>query len=172
MTRKGVPELLIIVKAVRLKLCVLTPSSRTRLQASFKILSARNRLKWSVTPRIPGNKAPGFGWCKVSSSASPGWISITRVRSLPLVVDFLKVRDPPLISVVWSASASDTRQPVNKQIPNSALSRCDRNPSVNNCLNSSGDKIFAWPFPETFISRSTRGFQHHERNTYFVDIEV
>lgn len=54
-------------------------------------------------------------------------MSTARVLSLPFVVDFLKVSVPPLMSVVWSAKASDTRQPVNKQMANSALSRGDRN---------------------------------------------
>ncbi|MHC5774371.1 MAG: hypothetical protein ACYTXP_10920 [Nostoc sp.] len=52
-----------------------------------------------------------------SIAASPGGMSTIRVLCLPLVVDLLKVIAQHLISVVWSASASDTRQPVNRQIP-------------------------------------------------------
>ena len=88
-----------------------------------------------------------------------GWRSTTRVFSLPLVVDFLKVNVSPLISVVWSASASDTRQPVNKQMPNKARSREVRNPKVNSRRNSSAVKIFPCPLPLTFIDKRCRSFK-------------
>lgn len=80
------------------------------------------------------------------------WISTTRVLSFPLVVDFLKVNVSPMISVVWSASASDTRQPVNRQMPNKARSRGEVNPSLNSSLNSSGVRIFPCSLPLTFIA--------------------
>ena len=112
------------------------------MQASFKILSAIERVSVGETPLMPGNNAPSFAcWYSANSWARPGWMSTTRVLSLPLVVDFLKVNVSPLISVVWSAKASDTRQLVNKQMPNGTLSRGVRNPSVNSRLNSSGLRI-------------------------------
>ncbi len=146
------PALHIIVSAVRLKLWVLTPTNPTRSQAAFRILSALNRVKWEVTPRTPGNNAPGLSLrYSASSWLSPGWISTTRVLSLPLVVDFLKVKVSPLMSVVWSAKASDMRHPVNKQMPNKARSRGEVNLSLNNCLSSSEVRIFPCPLPATFV---------------------
>ncbi len=90
-------------------------------------------------------------------------MSTTRVFNLPLVVDFLKVKVPPLISVVWSASASDTRQPVNKQMPNKARSRGDTNPEVNSSLNSSVVKIFPARFRNFHGLNLARITRLHER---------
>ncbi|MEH1929396.1 hypothetical protein [Nostoc sp.] len=52
-----------------------------------------------------------------SIAANPGGMSTIRVLCLPLMEYALKVIAQHLVSVVWSASASDTRQPVNRQIP-------------------------------------------------------
>jgi len=98
-------------------------------------------------------------WYGSSSEANPGWISTTRVLSFPLVVDFLKVKVPPFMSVVCRANASDTRQPVNKQMANNALSRGVTSPSVNNCLNSCWVRTFPCPLPLTFISLALTSFQ-------------
>ncbi|MBW4639783.1 MAG: hypothetical protein KME05_16415 [Gloeocapsa sp. UFS-A4-WI-NPMV-4B04] len=81
-------------------------------------------------------------------------MSTTLVLSLPLVVDFRKVSTPERMSVVRSATASDTRQPVNKQMPNKARSRCDTNPSVKSSLNSSGLKSS----PAHFLKLSSDNF--------------
>ncbi|MDZ8227659.1 hypothetical protein [Nostoc sp. ChiVER01] len=59
-------------------------------------------------------------WYLFKIAASADGISTIQVLCLPLVVDLRKVIASDLISVVWSASASDTRQPVNTQIPNRA----------------------------------------------------
>ncbi|MHC5770503.1 MAG: hypothetical protein ACYTXI_33960 [Nostoc sp.] len=48
--------------AVPLNEWVLTPSTPIYLQASRKILSTMNRIRRSVTPRIPGNIVPGRVW--------------------------------------------------------------------------------------------------------------
>lgn len=85
-------------------------------------------------------------------AASPGSISMARVLSFPLVVDFLNVSVSPLMSVVWSLRASETRQPVYKQMPNKARSRSLVNPSLNNRLSSSEVRILARPLPLTFIT--------------------
>ena len=150
MWRSGIPALHIWVSAVRLKLWVLTPTNPMRLQALLRSLSAMKRVR-AAPGRPPGNKNPGDGWWASSSWANPGWMSTTRVLSFPFVVDFLKINIPPMRSVVWSASASDTRQPVNKQMPNSALSRAEENPSVNSRFNSSWVRTFPCPLPLTFI---------------------
>ncbi|WP_347269564.1 hypothetical protein [Trichocoleus sp. FACHB-90] len=55
------------------------------------------------------------------------------------------------MSVVWSASASDTRHPVKRQMANRARSRGEFNPSVNNRLNSSAVRTFPCPLPLTFM---------------------
>jgi hypothetical protein len=137
------------------------------LLADFKILSAMNRVNVRVRPRIPGNNAPGLtGWYSPSSLARSGWISTTRVFSLPLVVDFLKVKVPPLISVVSCAKASDTRQPVNKQMPNIARSRSVSNPSVNSSRNSSTVKIEPCPFPATRIGLILPGASDYTKESF------
>ncbi len=100
MVLKGIPALDICVIAVRLNEWVLTPSTPMRLQASRKILSAINRVRRSVTPRIPGNIAAGLGWYSPSIAASPAGMSTIQVLCLPLVVDLRKVIAPDLISVV------------------------------------------------------------------------
>jgi len=59
-----------------------------------------NRVEVGDRAGIPGNNALGFGWYFAKSWADPGWMSTTRVLSLPLVVGFLKVNVLPLICVV------------------------------------------------------------------------
>ncbi len=83
-------------------------------------------------------------------------------------LDFLRVKVPPLMSVVWSANASDTLQPANKQMPNSALSRGVTSPSVNNFLNSLCDNTLPCPLPETFITLAHTSFSQITRYTGFV----
>lgn len=55
----------IIVRAVRLKLWVLTPSNPTRLQAFFKILSAANRVSFTDRPRIRRKQRPLNKWLRL-----------------------------------------------------------------------------------------------------------
>jgi hypothetical protein len=96
-------------------------------------------------------------------------MSTTRVFSFPLVVHFLSVNVSPLISVVYSANASLTRQPANKQMPNSALSRGLTNPLVNNFLNSSWVSTSPCPLPLTFI---TLDFTHFHQITRYLHQET
>lgn len=145
------PALDIWVRAVRLKEWVLTPTKLILAQAFFRSLSAIN-LVIGFPGRPPGNRKPGLTGYACKSEANPGWMSTTRVFSFPLVVHFLRVKVSPLMSPVWSAKASLIRQPANKQMPNSALSRGVTNPSVNSCFNSSWVRTFPCPLPLTFTA--------------------
>ncbi len=60
-------------------------------------MSAMNRVRCSVTPRIPGNIASGLGWYSSSIAASAGGISTIRILCFPLVIDLRKVIAPDLI---------------------------------------------------------------------------
>ena len=98
-----------------------TPSTPILLQALLRILSAVKRVRCSVTPCFPGNKAllcVNLGLYSAIIAFKAGWILTIRVLRFPLVVDLRKVIDPHFISVVRKAKASEMRQPVNKQIAN------------------------------------------------------